>query len=152
MCIRDSFVRSCLIGLTLHHTTAHIFRAFLEGISYAVRYSIETALEAGMPLRRTILVDGGAKSKLWRTILTDVTGLSMIYIAGAPGAPLGGALLAGVGTGILESYSAIDEWLEIAETTSPNNKNRQIYDKYYSVFKNTYEANEEIFKALHKIT
>jgi len=148
----DPFVRSCLIGLTLHHTTAHIFRAFLEGISYAVRYSIETALEAGMPLRRTILVDGGAKSKLWRTILTDVTGLSMIYVAGAPGAPLGDALLAGVGTGILESYSAIDEWLEVTETTSPNNKNRQIYDRYYSVFKKTYKANEEIFKALHKIT
>jgi len=136
----------------LHHTTAHIFRAFLEGISYAFRYSIETALETGIPLRRTILVDGGAKSKLWRTILTDVTGLPMIYIAGAPGAPLADALLAGVGTGILESYAVIDEWLEITETTRPNKKNKQLYDKYYRVFKKIYQTNEEIFKALHKIT
>jgi len=60
------------------------------------------------------------------------------------------ALLAGVGTGILGSYATINEWLEVTET-SPNKRNKELYDKYYRVFKKIHQANEAIFKALHKI-
>lgn len=147
----DPFVRSCITGLSLYHTRAHIFRAFLEGIAYAFRYSVETAIDTGIPLKRVILVNGGAKSRVWRSILTDVTGLSMAYIALAPGAPLGDALLAGVGTGVLEKFEVIKEWVKVTEMTKTNPENKAIYDRYYNIYKKLYEANSEIFKLLSQI-
>ncbi|MEM2904299.1 MAG: FGGY-family carbohydrate kinase [Candidatus Bathyarchaeia archaeon] len=148
----DDYVRGCLIGLTLYHTRAHIFRAFLEGIAYALRYSLEAAAAAGMPLKRALLVNGGAKSTLWRSILADVTGLSMTYIAQSPGAPLGDALLAGVGTGTLEGYHVINEWLEVSEVTKPDLGRKKTYDRYYALYLQLYNASKGIFKALKDVT
>jgi len=147
----DDYVRGCLTGLTLYHTRAHIFRAFLEGIAYAMRYSLEVAAAAGMPLKRVLLVDGGAKSRLWRSILTDVTGSAMTYIAQNPGAPLGDALLAGVGTGTLEGYHVINEWLEAGEVIRPDAARSKTYDRYYALYRQVYEANRGVFKALSDI-
>ena len=142
----DDYIRGTLAGLTVYHTKAHIFRAFLEGVAYALRYSVEIALEAGMPLRRALLVDGGAKSTLWRRIMADVTGLTMGYIAGAAGAPLGDALLAGIGTKTLRGYNAIKDWVKVTEETKPNPENRETYDKYYGIFKKLYTSIREVFK------
>jgi xylulokinase len=144
----DDYVAGSLTGLTVYHTRAHIFRAFLEGIAYTLRYCIETAKQAGFPVHRALLVNGGAKSKLWRSILTDVTGLSMMYLPNATGAPLGDALLAGVGVGVLPDYSVIEEWLETAETTHPNLKKRNIYNERYRVYREVYRANHEVFEKL----
>lgn len=55
----NPYLRSCLFGLNLYHTKAHLFRAFLEGVAYAIKDCIEAAMEAGIPLRKAILVDGG---------------------------------------------------------------------------------------------
>ena len=147
----DEYVRGSLLGLTVYHTRSHIFRAFLEGISYALRYSIEVATEAGMSLKRVLLVDGGAKSRLWRNILTDVSGLAMTYIALTPGAPLGDALLAGVGSGVLETPNVVNEWLKVTEITKPNPQNKKLYNEYYSLFRDAYEVNKKIYKDLDKI-
>jgi len=147
----DDNVRSCLAGLTVYHTRAHVFRAFLEGVAYALRFSVETAIKAGMPLRRVLLVDGGAKSKLWRGILTDVTGLMMTYISQNPGAPMGDALLAGLGTGVLKDPKVVNEWLAVSEVTKPNASNKKLYDRYYRLYLRMYKANEAIFQEIRKL-
>jgi len=148
----DEYVRSMLIGLTTYHTKSHIYRAILEGVAYAVRYCLETAKNAGIPLKKIILVDGGARSGLWRTIIASVTGMPMIYIAESVGAPYGDALLAGVGTRTIEKYEVIKEWLEITEITQPDEKMTKLYDKYYRVFLKVYEANEEIFRMMKDLS
>jgi xylulokinase len=147
----DDYIRGCLFGLTLYHTTAHQFRAFLEGVAYAVRYSIEAARDAGIPLQRAILVDGGAKSPLWRQIIADVTNTPLQYIEAAPGAPLGDALLAGVGTDVLK-YEDIYDWVKITTVTGPNAKNAEIYEKYYGLYKKLYQDSSECFRKLKEIT
>ena len=148
----DENVRGTLIGLTVYHTRAHIFRAFLEGVAYAIKYSIEVALEVGIPLKRIILVDGGAKSPLWRQIIADVTGMEIQYIAKTEGAPLGDALLAGVGTGQLKGYEVINEWLEISEIVKPNKIRHEVYSRYYEVFKLAYKAMSPLFEKLREIS
>ena len=146
----DDYLRGCLFGLTLYHTKTHIYRAFLEGVAYAVRYSIESASEVGIPLKRTIIVDGGAKSNLWRQIIADVTGTSLQYIEGAAGAPLGDALLAGVGANLLK-YENIFDWIKITSVTEPNIRAGEIYAKYYALYKKLYSDSRECFKILNEI-
>ncbi|MEM2613013.1 MAG: FGGY-family carbohydrate kinase, partial [Nitrososphaerota archaeon] len=121
-------MRSCLFGLTISHTKAHLYRAFLESVAYALRHSIDIAKEAGIPIKRLILVNGGARSPVWRKIMADVTGLELYYVEGAPGAPLGDALLAGVGTGYLK-YETIYEWVKVDQSVKPDLDNTKIYDR-----------------------
>jgi xylulokinase len=137
-------MRSCLFGLTISHTKAHIYRAFLESIAYALRHSIEVAKEAGIPIKRIILVDGGAKSPIWRKIMADVTGQELYYVEGAPGAPLGDALLAGVGTGHLK-YETIYDWVRVDQSVKPTLENTNIYNKLYRLYVKLHEALEECY-------
>ncbi|MEM2910549.1 MAG: FGGY-family carbohydrate kinase [Nitrososphaerota archaeon] len=146
----EPHLRSYLYGLTLYHHSAHVFRAFLEGVAYAIRDSIEAAKEAGIPLRKALLVDGGAKSVLWRQIIADVTGVDFIYIPGAQGAPLGDALLAGVGVGILK-YEDIYKWVQDFHVTKPNLANFKIYEKYYALYKKIRESLKDCYKLSSEI-
>jgi len=146
----SSNMRSCLFGLTISHTKAHIYRAFLEAVAYALRDSIEVDEEAGIPIRRIILVDGGAKSPIWRQIMADVTGRELYYVEPAPGAPLGDALIAGVGTGHLK-YETINDWVSVNKVVKPNPENTRIYDKYYALYKKIRESLEECYELAAKI-
>lgn len=146
----DDYIRGCLFGLTLYHTKAHQYRSFLEGVAYAVRYSIEVAREVGIPLNRAILVDGGAKSELWRQIFADVTNTPLRYVEAAPGAPLGDALLAGVGTGHLK-YETVFDWVKTSSVTQPKLENTETYEKYYALYRKLYHDTKACFRNLKEI-
>jgi len=147
----DEHLRGGLLGLGVYHTRAHLFRAVLEGVAYAMRYSIEAALEVGQPVKRTTLVDGGASSPLWRQIIADVTGLAMDYIPDAQGAPLGDAILAGLGTGVITDHTVIEDWLGEKVKTEPNPKMIGLYDDYYDLYKSSLDANKKIFEKMGEI-
>ncbi len=151
--IWDPYAKGLIVGLTLSHTRAHIFRALMEGAAYALRHNIETAKKAGIPLKPKMgIVDGGAKSPLWRRIFADVTRFPLIYIAKSPGAPLGDALLAGVGTGTIEGYEVIKEWTEAAEVQMPNPKVSEVYDRYYRLYLKLYESMKGNYNELYRIS
>lgn len=142
----DEHLRGGLLGITVYHTRAHIFRAILEGVAYAMRFSLEAAWETGIKINRATLVDGGARSPLWRQIIADVTGLRMSYIPGAQGAPLGDAILAGLGTKAILSHSVIDEWMPEKIEMSPDPKREEVYSHYYNLYRAALEASKPIFK------
>jgi xylulokinase len=147
----DDNLRGAFLGLSIFHSRPHLFRAVLEGVAYAMRYSIEAARDAGLQINRVTLVDGGAKSALWRQIIADVTGLKMEYLPGAVGAPLGDALLAGLGTSIVDDHHVIENWLGERVGVKPNLERGRLYDKYYELYKESLEANREIFGMLGEI-
>ena len=144
----DDHLRGGFLGLGVAHTRAHMFRAILEGVAYAMRYSLEAAWEAGVTINRATLVDGGARSPLWRQIIADVTGVTMSYIPDAQGAPLGDAILAGLGTGAIKDHTVIDEWIKQKTPTPPNPVDAKKYEKMYAVYKRSLEANEAVFRAM----
>jgi xylulokinase len=150
--IWDSRARGLILGLTLYHTKEHIFKAFLEGVAYALRHSIETGEKAGVPLKEACIVTGGVtKSSLWLQILADVTGRPMITMAEG-GAPLGNALLAGMGTGLIDNYEVIKRWVRYKESIEPDKENRRIYEEYYLRYKNIYDKIKEDMHALSKLS
>lgn len=96
----DPFARGVLFGLTLRHTRAHVTRAVLEGVAYGLADSIDLLRELSVPVERARVSGGGARSPLWRRILSDVGELSVTTLDVFEGAAYGAALLAAVGVGI----------------------------------------------------
>jgi sugar (pentulose or hexulose) kinase len=144
----DEHIRGGFLGLTTYHTRAHMFRAVLEGVAYAMRYSIEAAYETGIEINRATLVDGGARSRLWRQIIADVTGVEMSYIPDAQGAPLGDAMLAGLGTGVIQDHGVIEEWIGRKVAMRPSPDSHEKYRRYYELYRRCLEATKPVYRAM----
>jgi sugar (pentulose or hexulose) kinase len=146
--IWDSNARGTILGLTLSHTRAHIYRALLEGVAFALRHNMEAGEEIGLRLDKTCaLVGGAAKSRLWSQILSDVTGYRLAAAQGSEAA-LGDALLAGIGIGAVDRFEAIRDWLTFEEPTTPNEAAKESYDHLYSIYKDAYPRLRELMGAL----
>ena len=82
---------------------AHLVRAVLEGMAYAVRANIEQVVEAaGIELPPLRLSGGMSRSSVWAQILCDVLGKPVSVTASPEASALGAALCAGVGAGVFE--------------------------------------------------
>ena len=56
-----------IIGLTLSHTKADLYRAILEGIGYGIRHNIDAMRAEGVPPKRILAVGGGTKNSVMAT-------------------------------------------------------------------------------------
>jgi xylulokinase len=150
--IWDPDAKGTIIGLTLYHTREHVYRAILEGVAYSLRHNIEAGLESGLELaEECIMVGGATRSPLWTKMFSDVTGYPIKTLAQNVEAPYGDALLAGVGTGVLDSYKRIKDWVRFDRTIYPDKKAKKIYDQYFIEYKKAYETLKEIMNTLGKI-
>lgn len=136
--IWDVDAKGAVIGLTLHHTQAHVYRAFLESVAYSLRHIMESSqIELGGEAK-LILIGGATKSSLWKQIFADVTGVPILCSSKNVEAPLGDALIAGVGTKVLNDYSVITEWINFDQGITPNQEAHEIYNRYFKKYKDIY--------------
>jgi xylulokinase len=97
--LHDPDLRGAFLGLHLGHTRGDMYRAILEGIAYGFRHHAEIFTERKVTLRPTARVsNGGSKSLVWKQILADALGVALEPVLDHPGAALGAALAAAVGT------------------------------------------------------
>jgi xylulokinase len=98
--LHDPDLRGAFLGLHLGHTRGDLYRSILEGIAYGFRHHAEIFAERDVTLRATARVsNGGSKSLVWKQILADAIGVALEPVLDHPGAALGAALAAAVGTG-----------------------------------------------------
>ncbi len=101
----QSAARGTFHGLSLATSRGHLTRALLEGVAYQLRQNLDVTQELAGPAREAILFGGGAKSPLWRQIITDVIGRPVAWTPTVETASLGAAMLAGVGCGAFASLA-----------------------------------------------
>ena len=99
-----------------------------------------------------ILGEGGAKSALWRQIVSDVFDIPVAYMEESKGAPVGNAVLAGVGVGLYPDFSVVEDWVHFSDHHEPNSQAHEEYMKYYEIFCRLYGEVEGEYKELAKAT
>jgi len=149
--IWDPDARGLIFGLTLGHTRAHVYKALMEAVGYALKQHIEIVQGLGIEVKKIIAVNGGAKSKLWRQIISDITGFDQFFIKGARGAPYGDAFLAGVSVGVFKKFEDIKFSLNPMEKTEPNRKNYEIYSKLFKIYEKLYESSKPCLDLLKSL-
>jgi xylulokinase len=87
--------RGSLFNLDLNNfTRANVYRAAMEGATYALRNGYDLLQAAGMTFDAIRLTGGGSQSAAWRQMVADVFALPVEVPAQAEGAALGAALQA----------------------------------------------------------
>jgi xylulokinase len=91
----DPQAQGVFFGLTHDTTRAHLARAVLEGVAFALADGQQALLAGGAQVHSVSLVGGGSRSAHWAQILADTLGRSLDRRSGAEtGAALGAARLA----------------------------------------------------------
>jgi xylulokinase len=136
----DANARGTIVGLSLNHTKGHLVRAFMEGVAYAMYHNYTLIQEAGLKTNLPLILnEGGAVSRLWRRIITDVFGIETAMVKRRTGAPFGDAVLAGVATGVFEDFTITKSWAEYVDPMEPDTKTHRLYLDYFELYKKLYE-------------
>ncbi len=149
--VQDPLARGTLVGLTLTHTKAHVYRAVLEGISYGFYHHLKVLAEHGMTPTYARCANGGARSKLWKQVTADVLGIRLEQVADHPGSSLGAAFCAGMGVGAFSGWHEIEKYIRISTVTEPDMDNHARYDKMFVLYREIYESIKDKFPRLAEI-
>jgi xylulokinase len=136
--IHDADVRGGILGLSLGHGPAHLWRALLEAYAYAIAHHVEVLNDMGHRTETYIASDGGAKSTVWMQIVADVLQKPVQRLAGHPGSCLGAAWTAAMGIRAANDWSAISRFVSLADRLEPNPANARIYHRGYAAFRELY--------------
>jgi sugar (pentulose or hexulose) kinase len=125
--------KGAIIGFGDVHTRAHIYRAVIEGLGYALRdglYRIEKVTRSKV---KTLAVSGGAsQSDEICQISADIFNLPLVRGETYETSGLGCAMVVAYGIGLYDSMdSAIKSMMRYGRTFTPNPENVEIYDSLY---------------------
>jgi xylulokinase len=145
----DPLLRADFLGLTISHEKAHFARALYEGIAFSIRDILAAAQALGQNYEKIRLMGGGARSKIWRKIIADVTGLTVERTESAD-ASFAAALLAGVGVGVFATpEEAVSRCVRLLDTCPPNADQHAFYSKLFSIYKDAQAALAPLNHRLH---
>jgi xylulokinase len=116
-------LRGAWVGLTWSHGPGHLYRAVLEGVAleYGIYMRTLEKLFGSGTVSEVRVTGGGEKSGVWNQIKADTLGVPILQVMGAGGAPLGSALLAGHGVGVLKDIdSTATQWIRTGTVTEPD--------------------------------
>ncbi|MGI9287582.1 MAG: FGGY-family carbohydrate kinase [Pseudomonadales bacterium] len=147
--------RGAIIGFSEVHTRAHIYRAIIEGIAYALREGKEELEKrSGQPIKRLRVSGGGSQSDQVMQITADIFGMEVARPHTYETSGLGAAIAAAVGAGVYPDFgTATRHMTHIRDSFVPNAENRRTYDRLYSdVYRNMYRGLKSSYQAIQAIT
>lgn len=124
-------------------------RAVLEGCGYGLKQLASIAERiTGNKITELISIGGGAKSETWAQIKADIIGKDLKILDMSDMAPVGAALLAGVGAGVFKDvYEASDKVeKKVYKVIKSNHDHDEVYTKRYEVYKSLYPALKDIYR------
>lgn len=146
--IYDPDAAGVLLGLRLHHGRGDLYRAVLEGTAYGVRHVLAELTRMGAAVTSLRAVGGGTATGLWQQIVSDVTGVPQEIVSPHHGAPVGAALLAALGAGLLPDADAAAAWTQVSKVVTPESQARDMYDARFGTYLSAYEQTRSLIAEL----
>ena len=145
----DALASGAFLGLGLTHRRAHLYRAVLEGVTFALRHNMAAGARSVGALDPALVVVGGAaRSDLWMQIVADVTGCPVRTIAQNVEAAFGAAMLAAAGVGLADPARPGEGWIRLTDRAQPNPFAGARYDRQFGVYAGLYPS---LKNAMHEL-
>jgi len=145
----DPAARGAFIGLSAYHTRGHLARAVMEGVTYALRQTLELSMTLTHDVQRLIIAGGGASSEVWKQIQADVFGMPLQQTLQAEQTCIGAAILAGVASG---DYTSIEDGVQAnaryGDVVQPKSEQQRLYNGYFDQFVSLFPRLKDDFHQL----
>ncbi|MGV2122844.1 xylulokinase [Agrobacterium vitis] len=134
----DAEIRGAFIGLGHESSRAVLTQAVLEGVSFAIRDSLEALKSAGTSLSRVTAIGGGSRSRYWLASIATTLGIPVdIPADGDFGAAFGAArlgLIAATGADPLAVCSAPPTEATIEPVAALRDGYEDAYQRYRALY------------------
>ncbi|MCX7677693.1 MAG: FGGY-family carbohydrate kinase [Spirochaetes bacterium] len=147
--------KGAIIGFGDVHTRAHIYRAIIEGLAYALREGKErTEKRNKVPIKAIRVAGGGSQSKQAMQITADIFNLPAEKPHTYETSALGAAIDAAVGLKFYSDFrSAVSAMTHIGERYEPIKKNCDLYQQLYEkIYLNMYNRLKPLYDDIRRIT
>ena len=147
--------KGAVLGFGDVHGRAHIYRAILEGLAYALREGAErTVKRSKVPIRELRVSGGGSQSRAAVQLFADVFGLPASRPHTHEAAGLGAAIDVMLGLGIhADPVDAVAAMVRVTDTFEPNRAASRTYeDLYRSVYLPMYDRLKPLYREIRRIT
>lgn len=151
----DPQAKGAFLGISMIHDKRYFSRAIMEGVSFAIKCSLEKINELYGKSDKLICAGGGVKGNVWAQIQADIYNKNILVSSIKEQACLGAAIMAGLGCGKFSSLEeACDQMCDTKmKTVKPEKENVTVYNEIYkNVYLKVYDANKNIFKAISELT
>jgi sugar (pentulose or hexulose) kinase len=146
--------RGAIIGFSDVHTRAHLYRAILEGLAYALREGKERIeRKTGAPVRQLRVSGGGSQSDSAMQLTADIFGLPAARPHTFETAGLGACMAGAIGLGLYrDAQSAVAGMTRQGRVFEPAPANEALYDELYrKVYRRLYGRVGPLYKSLQRI-
>ena len=145
----DPAARGTFVGMSMDTKREDMTLAVFEGVTFALRDSLEVARSLGIKIEKTMICGGGAKSPLWKRLVANILNVEVDVPMSEEGPGFGAAILAAVGCGEYESVEdAAKSIIKIKEKIKPEADLVVKYEEKYQKFKRIYPALKDVFKEI----
>jgi sugar (pentulose or hexulose) kinase len=147
--------KGAIIGFGDVHTRAHVYRAILEGLAYALRDGKERIEKrSGVPITELRVSGGGSQSDCAMQLTADIFGLPTARPHVYETSALGAAIDAAVGLGLYPDFpAAMAGMTRVGRVFEPVAANREIYDRLYKqVYRRMYRQLQPLYREIAGIT
>ena len=151
----DPLASGITIGWTGAHGREHFYRAILEGIAFEQRLVGDAMMAAtGQRFGEYVTMGGGSRSKLWRQIIADVTGVPVVCSSSAEATCLGAAILAAAAVGwYTDVRTASAAMTGVADRFEPQPAMQAVYARlYHEVYKPLFPAVQQLVCRLTELS
>ena len=146
--IWDVNARGVLFGLSLNHTKGAPRPRRHGGRRLRALPLLRDARAAGLRVNYPLVLnEGGARSTLWRRIITDVFDVGTVLLERRTGAPYGDAILAGVATGVFDGLLVARQWAATVDAHGAGSAAHAHYMEQFALFKQVYRDLKDDFVA-----
>ena len=147
--------KGAIIGFGDAHTRAHVYRAILEGLGYALRDGRERIeKKTGVALAELRVSGGGSQSDAALQLTADIFRLpaSRPHVYETSG--LGAAIDCAVGLGLHADFAtAVRDMTRVERTFEPDARNAALYDELYAqVYQKMYPRLAPLYERIRAIT
>jgi len=146
--------KGAIIGFSDLHNRAHLYRAILEGLAYALREGKERLEKKKcIPITDIRIAGGGSQSNAAMQLTADLFGLTVSRLHVYEASGLGAAIDATVGLGIHRDFpTAVREMVHRGDTFHPDHRTFMTYDAlYHRVYKEMYRRLKPLYEEIQKI-
>jgi len=147
--------KGAIIGFGDVHTKAHMYRAILEGLSYALKEgAIRTEKRNKIKIEKIRISGGGSQSRTAMQLTADIFNMPAEKPHTYETSALGAAIDAAVGLKIYGDFkSALNSMTRIGEVFDPIPKNSKIYEELFNeVYMKMYKQMKPLYENIRSIT
>lgn len=144
--------KSAFVGLKGGHGIPDMLRAIYEGVAFCHRYHIDRLLKFREMPKVVRMAGGGARSKVWMQIFSDVLGTEVEVSEAEELGAMGAAMAAGVGAGIFTDFlDASENMAHIRAVFTPDMVKHDYYEKKYAMYRKVLDALDPLWAELDSL-